>query len=164
MNCAQTEPRHAQAGAAEIMCRKSSTVRATELEPGLYGGTEFSVNRFGGDTDRASAVYAGTEPLVADGPFRPERLIPLTVPQMMTIPVSPVQCSRGRQISTSQHPTSGADMTANGATVAAASTSRTGLHPTFQRLRSKAQPGRRADAGELVGLAWSRRRRLPRNH
>jgi hypothetical protein len=108
MNCAQTEPRHAQAGAAEIMWCKSSTVRATELEPGLYdGGTEFSVNRFGGDTDRASAVYAGTGPLTADGPFRPEWLIPLTVPLMRTIPVSPVQCSPGRQISTSQHPTSG---------------------------------------------------------
>jgi len=28
--------------------------------------TEFSVNRFGGDTARAAAVYAGTEPLTAD--------------------------------------------------------------------------------------------------
>ena len=41
-------------------------VRVTDLEPGLCGGTEFSVNRFGGDTERASAVYAGTEPLTAD--------------------------------------------------------------------------------------------------
>ena len=34
--------------------------------PGLVGGTEFSVNRFGGDTARAGAVYAGTVPLTAD--------------------------------------------------------------------------------------------------
>jgi 3-hydroxy acid dehydrogenase/malonic semialdehyde reductase len=42
------------------------SVRVTDLEPGLCGGTEFSVNRFGGDTARASAVYAGTVPLTAD--------------------------------------------------------------------------------------------------
>jgi 3-hydroxy acid dehydrogenase/malonic semialdehyde reductase len=41
-------------------------VRVTDLEPGLVGGTEFTVNRFGGDTARAGAVYAGTVPLTAD--------------------------------------------------------------------------------------------------
>ncbi len=42
------------------------SVRVTDLEPGLCGGTEFSVNRFGGDTARADAVYAGTVPLTAE--------------------------------------------------------------------------------------------------
>jgi 3-hydroxy acid dehydrogenase/malonic semialdehyde reductase len=41
-------------------------VRVTDLEPGLCGGTEFTVNRFGGDKARATAVYAGTVPLTAD--------------------------------------------------------------------------------------------------
>ncbi len=41
-------------------------VRVTDIEPGLVGGTEFSLNRFGSDTTRAGVVYAGTEPLTAD--------------------------------------------------------------------------------------------------
>jgi 3-hydroxy acid dehydrogenase / malonic semialdehyde reductase len=41
-------------------------VRVTSVEPGLSGGTEFSQVRFGGDTERAAAVYAGTQPLTAD--------------------------------------------------------------------------------------------------
>jgi 3-hydroxy acid dehydrogenase/malonic semialdehyde reductase len=41
-------------------------VRVTDLEPGLVGGTEFSVNRFGGDAARAAQVYAGTVALTAD--------------------------------------------------------------------------------------------------
>jgi len=41
-------------------------VRVTCVEPGLSGGTEFSDVRFGGDSERAAAVYAGTQPLTAD--------------------------------------------------------------------------------------------------
>jgi 3-hydroxy acid dehydrogenase / malonic semialdehyde reductase len=40
-------------------------VRVTSVEPGLSGGTEFSDVRFG-DSERAAAVYAGTQPLTAD--------------------------------------------------------------------------------------------------
>ncbi len=40
-----------------------TAVRVTDIEPGLCGGTEFSVVRFGGDADRARAVYDGTQPI-----------------------------------------------------------------------------------------------------
>ena len=40
-------------------------VRASCVEPGLCGGTEFSNVRFAGDEERAKAVYAGTTPLTA---------------------------------------------------------------------------------------------------
>lgn len=41
-------------------------VRVTDIEPGLVGGSEFSVVRFGGDAARASSIYAGTQPLMPD--------------------------------------------------------------------------------------------------
>jgi 3-hydroxy acid dehydrogenase / malonic semialdehyde reductase len=41
-------------------------IRVTCVEPGLSGGTEFSDVRFGGDSERAATVYAGTQPLTAD--------------------------------------------------------------------------------------------------
>ena len=40
-------------------------VRATNLAPGLCGGTEFSNVRFKGDDEAAAKVYAGTVPLTA---------------------------------------------------------------------------------------------------
>jgi 3-hydroxy acid dehydrogenase/malonic semialdehyde reductase len=40
-------------------------VRVSCVEPGLSGGTEFSVVRFHGDADRAAAVYEHTEALTA---------------------------------------------------------------------------------------------------
>ncbi|MFJ3671489.1 SDR family NAD(P)-dependent oxidoreductase [Streptomyces sp. NPDC090106] len=40
-------------------------VRVSQIDPGLVE-TEFSVNRFAGDTDAAARVYAGMTPLTAD--------------------------------------------------------------------------------------------------
>ena len=41
----------------------SKNIRITDIEPGLAGGSEFSLVRFKGDEKRAQSVYEGTEPL-----------------------------------------------------------------------------------------------------
>jgi 3-hydroxy acid dehydrogenase / malonic semialdehyde reductase len=41
-------------------------VRVTDVEPGLVGGTEFSVVRFKGDADKAGKVYDGADALTAE--------------------------------------------------------------------------------------------------
>lgn len=41
-------------------------VRVTNIEPGLCGGSEFSVVRYKGDTEKAAKVYEGTTPLTAE--------------------------------------------------------------------------------------------------
>ncbi len=41
-------------------------VRVTDIEPGLVGGSEFSVVRFGGDAARAAGIYEGTDPLLPE--------------------------------------------------------------------------------------------------
>jgi 3-hydroxy acid dehydrogenase/malonic semialdehyde reductase len=43
-----------------------TSVRVTDVSPGLSGGTEFSEVRLHGDTERARQVYAGMTPLTAD--------------------------------------------------------------------------------------------------
>ena len=41
-------------------------VRVTNIEPGLCGGSEFSVVRFHGDAEKAAKVYEGTTPLSSE--------------------------------------------------------------------------------------------------
>ena len=42
----------------------AKNIRVTSIEPGL-AETEFSIVRFHGDTEKAKAIYAGTDPLIA---------------------------------------------------------------------------------------------------
>lgn len=39
-------------------------IRVSNIEPGLCGGSEFSIVRFGGDKSRADKVYENTQPLM----------------------------------------------------------------------------------------------------
>jgi NADP-dependent 3-hydroxy acid dehydrogenase YdfG len=41
-------------------------IRVTEISPGLVGGTEFSMVRFGGDMERVRSVYEGLVPLTPE--------------------------------------------------------------------------------------------------
>ncbi len=41
-------------------------VRVTNIEPGLCGGSEFSLVRFHGDAEAAARIYAGTTPLTSE--------------------------------------------------------------------------------------------------
>ncbi|MFI9813088.1 SDR family NAD(P)-dependent oxidoreductase [Saccharothrix variisporea] len=62
-----TSAKHAQSALHRTLRGEllGQPVRITEVLPGMVE-TDFSVNRFGGDTERAAAVYAGVEPLTAD--------------------------------------------------------------------------------------------------
>jgi NADP-dependent 3-hydroxy acid dehydrogenase YdfG len=64
-----TAAKHGAAALAETLRLELSgqPVRVTEIAPGMVRTDEFAVKRFGGDADRAAAVYAGVaEPLTAD--------------------------------------------------------------------------------------------------
>lgn len=43
-----------------------TAIRVTDIQPGLVGGTEFSLVRFKGDTNRAKSLYEGTDPLMPE--------------------------------------------------------------------------------------------------
>jgi len=45
---------------------RGTRVRATDVEPGLVGGTEFSTVRFAGDTEKAAKMYENADPLTPD--------------------------------------------------------------------------------------------------
>ena len=61
--------KHAVAGIAGTLRLElcGEPVRVTEIAPGMVRTDEFAVTRFGGDRERAAAVYAGVDrPLTAD--------------------------------------------------------------------------------------------------
>jgi NADP-dependent 3-hydroxy acid dehydrogenase YdfG len=64
-----TAAKHAQTAVAETLRLELNgrPIRVVEIDPGLVRTDEFALVRFGGDAERAAAVYAGVpEPLVAE--------------------------------------------------------------------------------------------------
>jgi NADP-dependent 3-hydroxy acid dehydrogenase YdfG len=59
--------KHALAALREVLRLEvvEQGVRVSEIAPGMVRTEEFSTVRFGGDEERAAAVYAGVEPLTA---------------------------------------------------------------------------------------------------
>ncbi|HAT6532475.1 TPA: SDR family oxidoreductase [Corynebacterium striatum] len=51
---------------SRVLRIENHNVRVTELDPGRVATEEFSLNRFGGDSERAAAVYDGELNLVAE--------------------------------------------------------------------------------------------------
>jgi NADP-dependent 3-hydroxy acid dehydrogenase YdfG len=64
-----TAAKHAQTALVETLRLElcGQPIRVIEIDPGMVKTDEFAVNRFGGDAQRAAAIYAGVqEPLVAE--------------------------------------------------------------------------------------------------
>jgi NADP-dependent 3-hydroxy acid dehydrogenase YdfG len=64
-----TAAKHAQTALAETLRLELNgrPVRVVEIDPGMVRTDEFALNRFGGDAEKAAAVYAGVaHPLTAD--------------------------------------------------------------------------------------------------
>jgi NADP-dependent 3-hydroxy acid dehydrogenase YdfG len=64
-----TAAKHAQTAVAETLRLElcGRPIRVIEIDPGMVKTDEFAVKRFGGDTEKAEAVYRGVaEPLTAD--------------------------------------------------------------------------------------------------
>lgn len=64
-----TAAKHAEKAVADTLRLELSgrPIRVIDVSPGMVRTDEFAVNRFGGDADKAAAVYEGVaEPLVAD--------------------------------------------------------------------------------------------------
>jgi NADP-dependent 3-hydroxy acid dehydrogenase YdfG len=64
-----TAAKHGAAAFAETLRLElnGQPVRVTEIAPGMVATEEFSLNRFGGDAERAAKIYEGVDsPLTAD--------------------------------------------------------------------------------------------------
>jgi 3-hydroxy acid dehydrogenase / malonic semialdehyde reductase len=72
-------------------------VRVTDVEPGLVGGTEFSVVRFKGDTDRAAKIYDQADALTPEDVAETVYWVATLPPRMNinTIELMPVTQSFG---------------------------------------------------------------------